>query len=445
MRLIRHILLFLIYSAAALAAALLLPGILPDAFVARPGTREAYFLGGLVFLVGLLLHEMTARMEREAWLAGQILALQRAHTDAGREIRRVDGESLALRETIETRAQTSQREVGNVVAEVKVLQSLIEQLYASRTAAAQAPEPDLAGAGQAATEAVEPFEEAPAAAARSTEGRRLAIPTAGGGAATGGATVPMPPIASGLDERTVLDILREGLQEERVELALQPIVSLPQRKRRFYECFSRVRAGHGLVIMPEQYIDLAERAGLITAIDNMLLFRCIQLLRKIRHRSLDIGFVCNISQHTLADRGFFRDFVSFMQDNAELASSIVFEFPQRAIAGMGDNLRRDLDALSRMGFRHSLDQVVDLHLDPAMLAACSFRFVKIEAARLLDPNSGVDPEALKKTLDEHGIDLIVEKIESEAKLVELLDLNIDFGQGYLFGEPRLSRLDAAAA
>lgn len=436
MGLIRHLLVFAFYSAAAVAVALLLP----DYLAADGGTaiapREAYMVGGLIFLFGLLLHEMMARMEREAWLAGQILALQRAHTDAGRELRRVDDESLALRETIETREQKSQREVGNVVAEVKVLQSLIEQLYASRTTAPTLE--DEAIAGEFAAEDAE----AMTPAARSTEGRRLAIPTAGGGAATGGATVPMPPIASGLDERAVLDILREGLQEERVELALQPIVSLPQRKRRFYECFSRVRAGHGLVIMPEQYIGLAERAGLITAIDNMLLFRCIQLLRKIRHRNLDLGFVCNISQHTLGDRGFFRDFVAFMQDNAELAASIVFEFPQRAIMDLSENLKRDLEALSRLGFRYSLDQVTDLDLDAAKLAARNFRFVKVDAARLLAPDSGIDPEALKARLDAQGIDLIVEKIESEATLVELLDLNIDFGQGYLFGEPRLSRLDA---
>jgi cyclic-di-GMP phosphodiesterase TipF (flagellum assembly factor) len=433
MRSIRHLLLFLLYTAAAIGVALLLPELLPAGFMTQSGIREAYVLGGLVFLLGLLLHEVTARMEREAWLAGQILALQSAHSSAGRELRRVDDESIALRESVHTHERRSQREVGTVVAEVKVLQSLIEQLYASRTAA-----PDEAPAGGAGAAEVE--DEAPAA--RSTEGRKLPIPTAGGGAAAGGATVPMPPIASGLDERAVLDILREGLQEERVELALQPIVSLPQRKRRFYECFSRVRAGHGLVIMPEQYIGLAERAGLITAIDNMLLFRCIQLLRKIRHRSLEIGFVCNISQHTLGDRTFFRDFVSFMQDNAELASSIVFEFPQRAIAGMTDNLRRDLDALARLGFRHSLDQVSDLNVDATALAACNFRFVKIDAARLLSSDSVIDPAELKKRLDARGIDLIVEKIEAEATLVELLDLNIDFGQGYLFGEPRLSRLDA---
>ena len=48
-------------------------------------------------------------------------------------------------------------------------------------------------------------------------------------------------------------------------------------------------------------------------------------------------------------------------------------------------------------------------------------------------------QALKRRLDGAGIDLIVEKIETEQMLVELLDYNIDFGQGYLFGEPRLSQ------
>jgi cyclic-di-GMP phosphodiesterase TipF (flagellum assembly factor) len=191
--------------------------------------------------------------------------------------------------------------------------------------------------------------------------------------------------------------------------------------------------------MPQQYIALAERAGLITAIDNTLLFRCIQLLRKTRERDLEIGFFCNISQHTLADRGFFHDFVRYMRANAELASSIIFEFPQRAVAMLDDNLARDLDELRRLGFRFSLDQVTDLDLDADRLSDRGFRFVKIEAARLLARPNGLNPGALKRRLDARGIDLVVEKIEAEATLVELLDVNIDFGQGYLFGEPRLSR------
>jgi cyclic-di-GMP phosphodiesterase TipF (flagellum assembly factor) len=48
-------------------------------------------------------------------------------------------------------------------------------------------------------------------------------------------------------------------------------------------------------------------------------------------------------------------------------------------------------------------------------------------------------EALKQGLNDNDIDLIVEKLEAEEDLIELLDYDIDFGQGYLFGEPRISR------
>jgi len=416
---IRHLLLFAVYASASLAAGLLLPDYFPALAPA-----EAYAIGAFAFLLGLVLHEALARTEREAWLARQILALQQAQGSTAAELQRIGLEATAFRTTLESRDRQSRFDVGSVVAEVKVLQSLIEKLYASRSAT------------ETASSAEESTPQPP-----DTRPAQIVPPSPAVPAAT--ATVPMPPVARDLDEPALLDILREGLQKDRIELALQPIVSLPQRKRRFYECFSRVRAGHGLVVMPEQYIQLAERSGLITAIDNMLLFRCIQLLRKIRHRSLEIGFFCNISQHTLSDRAFLRDFVRFMQDNAELASSIIFEFPQRAVATLGDNFRRDLQELAQLGFRFSLDQVADLDLDADFLSQQRFRFVKVDAAKLLA--SGSAAAELKKRLDSRGIDLVVEKIESEAALVELLDFNIDFGQGYLFGEPRLSRADLYAA
>ena len=248
------------------------------------------------------------------------------------------------------------------------------------------------------------------------------------------AVLYIPSLAGETDLGQLKDALRNG----QVELALQPVVSLPQRKQRFYESFSRLRVADG-VLMPQQYIGLAERAGLITAIDNTLLFRCIQLLKKIRERDLDIGFFCNVSQHTLADRAFFRDFIRYMHANAELASSIIFELPQRAVSATDKNLQRDLGQLRRWGFRFSLDQVDDLNFDAEQLSQLGFRFAKIDAARLLAPEAGPDPAALKRRLDAFGIDLIIEKIESEAVLAELADVNADFGQGYLFGEPRLSR------
>ena len=88
---------------------------------------------------------------------------------------------------------------------------------------------------------------------------------------------------------------------------------------------------------------------------------------------------------------------------------------------------------------------MDLDFDVEALAELGFNFVKVEVRTLL-PEDSIGEDALsehviglKRRLDSTGIDLIVEKIETEQILLELLDYNIDFGQGYLFGEPRKSQ------
>ena len=226
------------------------------------------------------------------------------------------------------------------------------------------------------------------------------------------------------DDATLLEIVREGLQNNRVDLFVQPIVSLPQRKHRHYECFSRIRSADGQMITPEQYLAIAEREGLIGAIDNMLLF-------------------LNISEHTLADGDFFREFVAFLAGNRELSPRLVFEFAQAHVERHGASVMLELERLARLGFRFSMDQVTHLNLDLDALGARHFRFIKLDANKLLEHTRSeterLDMRAFKRTLDRNGIDLIVEKIETEPMLLELLDLPIDYGQGFLLGEPRQAK------
>jgi cyclic-di-GMP phosphodiesterase TipF (flagellum assembly factor) len=237
--------------------------------------------------------------------------------------------------------------------------------------------------------------------------------------------------------------VRAALRADRVDLFLQPVVSLPQRKHRFYEVFSRIRRDDGSHLMPEQYLPVAERAGLIAAIDNMLLFRCIQLLREAEKRHQAVGFFCNISAATLNDTAFMREFVTYMGQHPTLANRLVFELTQRDLMEGGVFATGFLDGLRRLGFRFSMDQVEVLDLDWEDLARHEIRHVKLDTTRLLDPEGPfADPRTvrdLKQQLDRTAIDLIAEKVESERQLLELLDMYIDFGQGYLFGEPRLAR------
>ncbi len=182
-----------------------------------------------------------------------------------------------------------------------------------------------------------------------------------------------------MGESDLLETIRASLEENRVDLYLQPIVSLPQRKLRFYEALSRLRAEDGSVIMPAQYIKVAAPAGLMSVVDNLLLFRCVQIVRRLTQKSREIGVFCNISGDTLADAEFFPQFLEYMQANRDLAGQIIFEFSQDAILRAGATGEQNLGQLAAMGFALSMDHVETLALDFVKLKAMGFRHLKVRA------------------------------------------------------------------
>ncbi len=432
----RHFLLLLLFAVAGAALAYELPIQFPS-----QSQEIGYIAGGFLFVVGGLIvlnlrQRSTVRQVTD--IMGQ---MNDAMGEVIRDQRRMEEVIESMHTALSGMEQEPNRNVGEVVAEVKVLQTLIEQLYKARGSGQAAPAPTLAQPGAPNLRVLDnpnPPKREPAKAPEP--------PTKDDAGAN---SMPMPPVVQGLGERQILDLLRDGLRENRIELALQPIVSLPQRKRRFFECYSRIKAADGRILVPEQYLDIAERHGLVTAIDNMLLFRCIQMLRRLRKANANVGFFLNISHRTLADRDFFREFINLMSQNAELAPAIVFEFSQRAWDSADQTLLRDVERLAQLGYRFSLDKITNLDLDIQALSSKHFRFVKVEAARLAQAAAsgaiGDDPRSFKKLLDSYAIDLIVDRIESEPMLLELLELSIDFGQGYLFGEPRIAKPELATA
>ena len=177
---------------------------------------------------------------------------------------------------------------------------------------------------------------------------------------------------------------------------------------------------------------------MMSTVDNLLLFRCIQVVRKLSQRNRETGLFCNISANSLLDSDFFPQFVEYMELNKDLAGNLVFEFSQSTVDGCGPLENESLRVLASLGFRFSMDQVADLRLDYAGLNSRGFRYIKIPADTLLRGVDGADihPGDLKELMGRFGLDLIVDRIESERAVVDVLDYDVDYGQGYLFGEPR---------
>ncbi len=250
-------------------------------------------------------------------------------------------------------------------------------------------------------------------------------------------------------EDAILRDVKDALKDGRVDLHLQPIVSLPQRRVSFYEGFTRLRRPDGSLILPAEFLDAARRANLMGQIDNFTLFRCVQIVRRLAERDRRVGVFCNIAATSLEDSSFFPMFLNFMTENRDLSGAVIFEIRADRFETRSRLMRENMDKLTALGFRFSIDHADDLGLDLPRLQAAGVRFVKMNGASLIDQlrdpmgarpissiNRRVEGDEVSAVFSRYGITMVAEKIEDEASVVEILEYDIPYGQGHVFGAPR---------
>ena len=193
---------------------------------------------------------------------------------------------------------------------------------------------------------------APSAAGRCP----LAPPRRPSAAAVAAAPPAMQRAAQGRQPREMLAAIRSAIEANRIDLYLQPIVTLPQRKVRFYEAMSRLRTENGDVVPAAEFISQAEAGGLMPKIDNLVVFRCVQVLRRLLLKNREVGVFCNLSVATLTDAVVFPQLLEFLDANRAIAPSLVLEFTQSGLRGAGPIENESLAALRDRGFHFSHGQ-----------------------------------------------------------------------------------------
>lgn len=244
-----------------------------------------------------------------------------------------------------------------------------------------------------------------------------------------------------LSQNNMLEIMRSALEDSRIDLHLQPMVKLPNRRVTHYEAFSRVRDEDGKVIFPQDYLRPAETAGLIGTLDNLLLFRCITLIRNLGPRKLGTKIFVNLALGSLRDSEFLGDFAYFMSKNEELAARLVFEIAAPDLVALDGGVFAQLAQLAKSGFGFSIDLGETIDLPDDLWRALNINYVKVRANCLAAEHNSFAFDRLRAQLRQHKAALIATHIEEERNVIDVLDIGVDFGQGYLFGKPRLARED----
>jgi cyclic-di-GMP phosphodiesterase TipF (flagellum assembly factor) len=421
------------------------------------GTESAIVaLTALTFLI--LYNAVSMRLRDRSDVGGQIADLSRGTADLARQVAEFGRRLAAMEGRIASSNSTNSDRIQSVVGEINELGGLVRQLAstvsthedllagaAPAAAAAPAARPDL----EAPIDLIAPLGERPVAPPLLPAAPPPPAAQPRPAPAVQAQTAHPVQTANGRNQTQLLATLRNAIDENRIDIFLQPMVTLPQRKVRFYEAVTRVRDERDQLIAAEEFISIAEASGLIGRIDNMVMLRCVQVLRRLMVRNKDVGVFCNVAASTLGNSTTFAQCLDFLEANRALAPSLVLEFKQSTFRNLGPAESENLAALAQRGFRFSIDHVTDLRIEPRELADRGVRFIKVPATLLLDPRqastSDIHPSDLSDLLGRFGIDLIAERIEGERAVVDLLDYDVRFGQGFLFAPPRPLRPEGASA
>ena len=421
-------------------------GLVLHAVAGFSGTESAIVaLTALTFLI--LYNAVSMRLRDRSDVGGQIADLSRGTADLARQVAEFGRRLAAIEGRVVSANSASSDRIQAVLGEINELGGLVKQLAIS-----VASHEDLLAAGVAAPPAPSdrphsvPLEQ-PAIAPEQAAPTIRPVPVA---AAKPALSAAAPEAASpSRSQPQLLAAVKNAVDESRLDIYLQPMVTLPQRKVRFYEAVTRLRDDKDQILAADDFIAIAEAGGLIGKIDHMVMLRCVQVLRRLMVRNKDVGVFCNVSAATLGNPANFAQCLDFLEANRALAPSFVLEFKQAAFRHLGPTEIENLAALSQRGYRFSIDHVTDLRIEPRDLADRGVRFIKVPAALLLDPKqsstSDIHPSDLSDLLGRFGIDLIAEKIEGERAVVDLLDFDVRFGQGFLFAPPRPLRPEGASA
>lgn len=245
------------------------------------------------------------------------------------------------------------------------------------------------------------------------------------------------------------DAILEAVSNGQVELYLQPIMELPQRRTIGYEALARLRLDAATLLVPAEFLAIVEQRGLGPSFDAVVLTHVLSVARFLKAKGNGQFVSCNICNSTWAEPRAVASLTRLFENYRGFADALIIEVPQRVFRALDPTSLGHLGAISAAGYRFALDQVHDLRLDPPALADRGVRFVKVPVDVLGGTDRRVKSadialEDVVPFLLRAGIATIAEKLAEDRSVADAIEFDISLGQGLALGAPRPVRPEILA-
>jgi EAL domain-containing protein (putative c-di-GMP-specific phosphodiesterase class I) len=233
--------------------------------------------------------------------------------------------------------------------------------------------------------------------------------------------------------------LLKAFKEERLRLAFQPVIESKTGKTAHYEALFRIVSASGKISSGGALIPIAEKMGLIDMIDTMVMK---MVIAELRH-SKDVTIAFNVSNVTTEDAVWLDTISQLIKETPEIASRLIVELTETAVHR---DLRRTaffVASLQSLGCQVALDDFGSGYTSFRQLKALSVDMVKIDGIFVKDLAHSSDNRFFVKTLLDFskafGLTTVAEFVETGEIAKVLMEMGVDYLQGYYFGKPENHR------
>jgi diguanylate cyclase (GGDEF)-like protein len=228
------------------------------------------------------------------------------------------------------------------------------------------------------------------------------------------------------------DIIRKTLEEKRFYLVYQPIVSLNGDTRERYEVLLRILDDEGQVVLPSQFLSIADKIGLTHEIDRWVIDNAMTTLAELHHADKDTTFFVKISGKTLSDIELPLWIHEKIRECQVKTENIVFEITEAVALKDLRNAMHFVNAVHKLGCKVALEHYGRAN-QPQLLKHLSVDILKIDGSLIENLSTSKENQATVKSIiqaaNSQDIKCTAERVEDAHDLGMLWQYGVEFVQG----------------
>lgn len=238
-----------------------------------------------------------------------------------------------------------------------------------------------------------------------------------------------------LRNKTIAESVVNALEENRMRLVLQPMVSTKTGKAEVYEALLRMERHDGSLVAAGEFVPIAEQLGLSRLIDRRALELTVDLLKQHREMILSV----NVSGLTCSDREWLTTLRRVTADDPSVLGRMIVEITETVALHELDQSVNFVNTLKELGCRVAIDDFGAGYTSFKNLKLLNVDMVKIDGAFVKNVANDTSDQIFVKTMIElaktFGMETVAEWVGDERSAQYLIDAGITYMQGYYYGMP----------